>query len=158
MMYAMMLVIRSKGATMRTFFFSVYVLKNVFTWGCITIYWLFREKTNPLGIVSEFMVPKLIYTSTLVIFVIQIIGLFIPRFTNIINPEEEKKFPLKRIKENMFFIVFNLSHVLILVGGRDVPIQYVLMFCQIFAFFRIAAQSRLQNSLITSIFCVITGL
>lgn len=81
----------------------------------------------------------MIYWSTLFVFVVQVIGLFIPKITHEINQSEEKEFPVRRIKEVMFFMLFNIFHVLILIGGKDVPIQYVFMFVQIFTFFHLAA-------------------
>lgn len=53
-------------------------------------------------------------------------------------------------------MLFNFIHVFLLVGGKDCPIMYVFMFCQIFAFYRVAAQGRLYNSLLSSVFTVLT--
>lgn len=82
---------------------------------------------------------EIIYISTFVIFIIQLLGLFNPKITCIVDPEQEKEYPLKRIKECLFFILFNIVHVFILIGGPSAGIQYVLMYMQIFTFFEICS-------------------
>jgi len=123
----------------------------------VTIYWLGLDGWLLFDLaIVKFIIPQAIYWSTFIIFVIQVIGLFIPRVTNIVDQADEKEFPVKRIKEIMFFMLFNIFHVLILVGGKDVPIQYVFMFVQIFTFFQLSAQCRLYNSLLSSMFTILT--
>lgn len=74
------------------------------------------------------MIPWLIYISSAVVFGVQVVGLFIPRLMNNIDPQVEKEHPLKRIKDNMFFILFNFLHVFLIIGGQDSAIQYVFIF------------------------------
>jgi len=81
------------------------------------------------------MIPWLIYISSAAVFGVQVIGLFIPKLMNNIDQQTEKDFPLKRIKDNMFFILFNFLHVFLIIGGPDTPIQYVFIFLQTFAFY-----------------------
>ena len=89
----------------------------------VGIYWLGLDNWFIFDSeVVQFLIPQAIYWSTAVIFVIQIIGLFIPSLTCIVDANDEKDFPLKRIKEVMFFILFNIVHVFILVGGKDCPL------------------------------------
>jgi len=102
------------------------------------------------------LIPQIIYLSSVVIFGIQLVGLFIPKLLNNIDQTTEKEFPLKRIKDNMFFILFNFLHVFILIGGKDCPLQYVFIFIQIIVFFKLAAKARLYNSIVSSLFTILT--
>ena len=65
------------------------------------------------------------------------IGLIFPKVICIVDPEQEREQPLRRIKESLFFILFNILHVFLLIGGPNAGIQYVLMFVQIFTFFEL---------------------
>ena len=100
------------------------------------------------------MIPWLIYISSAVVFGVQVVGLFIPRLMNNIDPQVEKEHPLKRIKDNMFFILFNFLHVFLIIGGEDSAIQYVFIFLQTLAFYRLASKARLYNSILSSLFTI----
>jgi len=99
------------------------------------MYWLGQRGYFPDIIPTSVVCAELIYFSTSLILAIQILGLFNPTFTCEIAPLVEKEHPLKRIKESMFFILFNLTHVFILIGGPFVAPQYLMMFLQIYTFF-----------------------
>ena len=101
---------------------------------------------------------KIIYISTFIVFVVQMIGLIFPKVICIVDPEQEREQPLKRIKESLFFILFNILHVFLLIGGPNAGIQYVLMFVQIFTFFELWSESRMYYSLASSLFTILTAL
>jgi hypothetical protein len=98
-------------------------IKNGVTLVLVTIYWMGLDGWYlfDTGIV-KFLIPQLIYISTLLVFALQLIGFFIPKLTNNVEQNEEKDYPLKRIKENLFFVLFNMIHVFVLIGGKDCPI------------------------------------
>ena len=159
--YGMIKIVIHKKLTIRPWFISVLMIKNALTCAGTFAYFAYQDDwpiVNQITLIKT-LVPSLVYLATFGALVIQIASLFLPSIINIIDEETlkvEKENPLKRIKENLFFILFNLLHVFILVGDRHIPIIYIFAFCQIFAFFRIAAQCRLYNSLVSSVFTILT--
>lgn len=135
--YLMVKVMRRFGATTRPIIVKIFLFKNSVTFVCCGLYWFQKQGYFPEYIPAAILSAEIIYISTFAIFVIQMIGLICPSFTCIIDPEQEKDFPLKRIKENLFFILFNIVHVFVLIGGPYAGAQYMLMFIQIFTFFEI---------------------
>ena len=138
----------AQNTTIKPFFMFVYKLKNTFTMLGTAIYWLTESQVideeyldaDQIEYANQ-MIPWLIYISSAAVFGVQIIGLFIPKLMNNIDQQTEKDFPLKRIKDNMFFILFNFLHVFLIIGGDDTPIQYVFIFLQTFAFYRLASKA-----------------
>lgn len=121
--HVMIWVIQRQGTSTRPVFLYLFRLKNLLTLAGVCIYWLGLDGWMLFDLsIVKFMVPQLIYWSTLIVFVIQVVGLFIPKLTHEINQNDEKEFPVKWIKEVMFFMLFNIFHVLILIGGKDTPI------------------------------------
>jgi len=135
--YFMVSVMRRFGATTRPILVKLFLFKNSVTFFCLVIYWFQKQGYFPAIVPASIVSAQIIYLSTFGIFVIQMIGLFIPKITSIVDPEQEKNYPLKRIKESLFFILFNIVHVFVLIGGPNAGAQYVLMFSQIFTFFEV---------------------
>lgn len=48
-------------------------------------------------------------------------------------------------------------HVFLLIGGPSAGVQYILMYMQIFTFFEICSGCRIYNSLVTSLFTILTS-
>ena len=135
--YLMIRVMRRTGPSMKPIFTSIFIIKNSVTYVCWWLYWLEKQGYLAEYIPTRIISAEIIYISTFIIFIVQMIGLVFPRVTCIVDPEQEREHPLKRIKESLFFIIFNILHVFILIGGPYAGIQYVLMFVQIFTFFEI---------------------
>ena len=137
--YLMVTVMRNFGATTRPFMVKIFLFKNSISFFCCIIYWFEKQGYFPEFVPAAIISAQYIYISTFAVFVIQIVGLFIPRITCVVEAEQEKNYPLKRIKESLFFILFNIIHVFVLIGGPYAGAQYVLMFVQIFTFFEICS-------------------
>lgn len=158
LLYFMINVVRGAKSTTKDYLVKVYALKNFASMFLIAINWL-----TVRGYLGDFMPPaylsvQIVIVSTVVLFIVQVLGLFTPSLISNVDAEIEKEFPLKRIKENMFFMLFNGLHVLILVSTPDSAPQYLMMFLQIFTFFEMCNAVRIYNSLITSLFTILTAL
>jgi len=156
--YGMVTIMRRFGATTRPILVKLFMLKNTVSFVCCALYWFDKQGYMTQYVPSAIISAEIIYISTFCIFVIQVIGLFNPQITCVVDADQEKDFPLKRIKESLFFILFNITHLFILIGGPTAGIQYVLMYMQIFTFFEICSGCRVYNSLVSSLFTILTAL
>jgi hypothetical protein len=156
--YGMIRVMMRFGAVTRPFMVKLFLMKNTVTFIWLILYWFQKQGYMTDYIPTALISAEIIYISSFAIFIIQLLGLFNPKITCIVDPEQEKEYPLKRIKECLFFILFNIVHVFILIGGPSTGIQYVLMYLQIFTFFEICSGWRVYNSLVSSLFTILTAL